>query len=40
MVVAAQLAPVPVAQAGVNAALVGLVGSAIAFVLVRGVRGR
>jgi SSS family solute:Na+ symporter len=40
MVVAAQLAPVPVAQAGVNAALVGLVGSAIAFVLARGVRGR
>jgi SSS family solute:Na+ symporter len=40
MVVAAQLAPVPVAQAGVNAALVGLVGSAIAFLLARGVRGR
>jgi hypothetical protein len=40
LVVAAQLAPGRIAQAGVNAALVGLVGSALAFGIVHAVRAR
>lgn len=38
LVVAAQLAPGPVRQAGVSAAFVGLLGSALAFVAVLGLR--
>jgi SSS family solute:Na+ symporter len=40
LVVAAQLAPGRIAQAGVNAALVGLAGSALAFGIVHAVRAR